>query len=950
MTSERWQRIETLYHAALARPAGERPAYLHEACAGDEGLRLEVESLLAQSASDPNFLGTPAAVIAARTVLHVGESVGPYQIVGALGAGGMGEVYRARDRKLNRDVALKVLPAAFAVQVDRLARFKREAHVLASLNHPHIAAIYGFEDSGSTHALVLELVDGPTLADRIARGPLHLDEALAIAKQVAAALEAAHEQRVVHRDLKPANIKVRDDGTVKVLDFGLAKALDVTAAGDFSQSPTLAVHRTSTGLVLGTIAYMAPEQARGKPVDKRADLWSFGCVLFEMLTGRPAFAGDTASDIVAAVMKNEPDWEGLPADVPETIRALLRRLLQKDPAQRQRDAGDVVLELNAALAPPARVRSREDRRRDTRWVQTVAWATVVLALLFAGSLYQWAGRRAESGSRPVTRLELNLPAGVEIDNGYSPKVAVSPDGAQLVFVGMADDGVRQLYLRRFDEFAASVLRGTDTVWSCVFSPDGSTVAFIVGDRTLKKISLANRLVSTLAHSVDWERGLTWGEDDRITFARDGTLWQIAASGGVATQISRLDASRHELAHSWPSSVAGGRWILFNSLVGSRRDDARIEALGVATGERRVVLESGEQPFYLPTGHLLFYREGALMAVPFDLDRLSTRGTPVRMVEDIGVDFVGAHVLAHSNTGSLIYPSTGTQASRLVWVSRQGVEQEIMDSPQSLLIPRLAPDGRRIVVQAGGDLWIEDTTRTTFTRLTSDATSGNSFPVWTPDGSRVVFRTMTGMHVMDADGSGHTQPVSGASRSVIDLPTTISPDGGKLAFIRQGVETSGDIYWLSLRGDDTPHPIVKSAGYDGGAQFSPDGRWMAYTSNESGRTQVFVRPFPGPDRSWPVSTHGGTHPQWNPNGRELFYRDGKKMMAVNFSATGSTLSLSDPHLLFEQRYAFGSAQTVANFDVTKDGQRFLMVKNDSAGARLNVVLNWFEELKQRVPSK
>jgi Tol biopolymer transport system component len=880
--------------------------------------------------------------------LGPGTRLGPYEVIAQIGAGGMGEVYRARDPKLNRDVALKVLPEAFASDADRLARFKREAQVLASLNHPHIAAIYGFEDSGSTHALVLELVEGPTLADRIAKGAIPLDEALPIAKQIAEALEAAHEQGIIHRDLKPANIKVRDDGTVKVLDFGLAKALDVIAVNHLSQSPTLAVHRTSTGLVLGTIAYMAPEQARGKPVDKRADLWSFGCVLFEMLTGQPAFAGETLSDIVAAVMKNEPDWQGLPADASETTRALLRRLLQKDPAQRQRDAGDVALEINAALVSPLRVRSGADGRRAARWGQSVAWAIAVLATLSAAAAFQWGIRRKESAARPVTRVELNLPSGVEVNAGYSPSIAVSPDGAQIAFIGL-DAGVRQLYLRRLDQFAVSVLRGTDTVQSCIFSPDGSAVAFIVGDRTLKKISVADGLAVTLAHAVDPERGMTWGQDDRITFARDGTLWQVAASGGVATQISRLDATRHEIAHSWPSSVAGGKWILFNSIVGSRRDDARIEALGVATGERHVLLESGELPRYVPSGHLLFYREGTLVAMPFDLDRFSVKGTAVRMVEDMGVDFVGAPVSAVSNTGSLIYSSNGTQAKQLVWVSRQGVEQSIVDSAQLFLSPRLAPDGHRIVVQAGRDLWIEDTTRATFNRLTSDATSGNSFPIWTPDGNRVVFRTMLGMRIMDADGSGRTLPVSAGSTSVIDIPTSISRNGD-LAFVRQTAETSGDVYVLSLRGDATPHPIVKSPGYDGGAQFSPDGRWLAYVSNESGRLQIYVRPFPGPDRSWPVSTHGGTHPQWNPSGRELFYRDGNKMMAVDVSATGSSLVLSSPRLLFEQRYSFGNAQTTANFDVARDGQRFLMVKTDSAGGRLNVVLNWFEELKQRVPSK
>jgi eukaryotic-like serine/threonine-protein kinase len=954
MTPERWRQVSQIYHNALARDSRERGSFLREACRDDEALRQEVESLLAQPASAEKFLGEPALAMApglmddpAESTL-TGQRLGVYHILDLLGAGGMGDVYRARDTRLGRDVAVKVLPRLFSADPERLARFEREARLLASLNHPHVAAIYGFEETAGVHALVLELVEGPTLAERLQRGPLPIAEAVRIARQVADALEAAHERGVVHRDLKPQNIKVKPDGTVKVLDFGLAKAAMAAANdADVSSASTAPIDGTREGTLLGTTSYMSPEQARGHAVDRRTDIWAFGCVLYEMLTGRRVFAGETISDTLAAVLKQEPDWQALPTDTPPGIRSLLRRSLKKDAVDRLHDIADARIEIQEAIAEPAEMTpTGPPRRAAARWMHIIPWVVAAGSVAAALLVVQQGSRGVGSPAASVTRLDLDLPAGVELVTVYPPAVVLSPDGTRVAFVG-AFRGLRQLYTRRLDQFETVPIRGTENANAVFMSPDGRSLGLITADLSLKRVSLADGLVTTVEHDAEFSAGAAWGADDRITFVRAGALWQVPASGSPAKQLTTLDSGKRELLHAWPSVIAQGRILLFVSITGSNRGASHIEALSLATGQRRVIVESGTFPLYAPSGHLVFFRDGALLGVPFDVDRLEMTGPIVRVLENLAVGTtMDAPFAALSNAGSLAYAPSDAGTTRLVWVSHQGVEQPITDTARRYQYPRLASDGRRTVVAAAGDLWIQDIARATFTRLTSEQTVGNAFPVWTPDGTRVLFRTLTGMYWIAADGSGHPQAIAGSLSG--DLPCSVSADGDTLAFMRQHAQTSRDIYVLSLRGQSQPRPVVSTPAYEGGAQFSPDGHWMAYASDESGQMQVYVRPFPGPDRRWPVSTQGGTQPLWNRNGKEIFYRIGNKMMVVDVSA-GVDLTLSQPRQLFEQRYVFQNV-SVANYDVSPDGQRFVMIKDEAGSGRLNVVLNWTEELKRLVPPR
>ena len=953
MTPERWQQISRIYHDALARDSGERASFLREACQ-DEALRQEVESLLAQPASTENFLSEPAVAMAPELMddpaepTLTGRRLGVYQILDLLGVGGMGEVYRARDTRLDRDVAVKVLPRLFSADPERLARFAREARLLASLNHPHIAAIYGFEATAGIHALVLEFVEGPTLAERLRRGALPIEEAVRIARQIAAAIEAAHERGVVHRDLKPQNIKVKRDGTVKVLDFGLAKATMAEAHdGDGSPASVAPVDRTRDGVILGTTGYMSPEQSRGHAVDKRTDIWAFGCVFYEMLTGRAPFAGETMSDTLAAVLTQEPDWQALPADTPPGVRSTLRRCLRKDPVDRLHDIADVRIEIQEAIVEPAAMtRVVRPRRAAVRWTRMIPWVVAAGAIATALLIVQQGTRRSVSPTGSVTRLDLDLPAGVELATVYPPAVVLSPDGTRVAFVGVFR-GVRQLYTRRLDQFETVPIRGTEKANAVFVSPDGRALGFITADLALKRVSLADGLVTTVEHDAEFSAGAAWGADDRITFVRAGALWQVPASGGPAKQLTTLDSGKQELLHAWPSAIAQGRILLFASITGSSRGASHIEALSLPAGQRRVIVESGTFPLYSPSGHLVFFRDGALLGAPFDVDRLEVTGPVVRVLENLAVGTtMDAPLAALSNAGSLTYAPSDAGTTQLVWVSRQGVEQPITETPRRYQYPRLAPDGRRTVVAAAGDLWIQDTARATLTRLTSEQTVGNAFPVWTPDGTRVLFRTLTGMYWTAADGSGHPEAIAGSLSG--DLPCSVSRDGDTLAFMRQNAQTSRDIYVLSLRGQHRPRPVVSTFAYEGGAQFSPDGHWMAYASDESGQMQVYVRPFPGPDRRWPVSTKGGTQPLWNRNGKEIFYRSGNKMMVVDVSGSGD-LTFSQPRQLFDQRYVFQNV-SLANYDVSPDGQQFVMVKDETGSGRLNVVLNWAEELKRLVPTR
>lgn len=952
MTPERWQQVSRIYHGALAHDPGERASFLREACRDDEALHQEVESLLAQSASAADLLAEPALAMAglvddpAEPTL-TGQRLGVYQILDLLGAGGMGHVYRARDTKLGRDVAVKVLPRLFAADAERLARFDREARLLASLNHPHIAAIYGFEQTSGVRALVLELVEGPTLAERLQRGPLPITEALGIARQIADALEAAHERRIVHRDLKPHNIKVKPDGSVKVLDFGLAKAV-LGAANDADVSPasTTSIDGTRDGIVLGTASYMSPEQSRGHAVDRRTDIWAFGCVLYEMLTGHPSFAGGTISDTLAAVLKQEPDWQALPADTPPGVRSLLRRCLRKDPVDRLHEIADARIEIQEAIAEPAAIAPTGAVRRDAaRWVRAIPWVVAAGSVAVALLLGYSESRSNGSPAGPVTRLDLDLPPGVELWV-YPPGIVLSPDGTRIAFVGVLR-GSRQLYTRRLDQFETVPIRGTENANSVFMSPDGRALGFITADLALKKVSLADGLVTTVEHDAEFSAGAAWGADDRITFVRAGALWQVPATGGPAKQLTTLDSEKRELLHAWPSVIAEGRILLFASITGSSRGASHIEALSVPTGHRRVIVESGTFPLYLSSGHLVFFRDGALLGAPFDVDRLEVTGPVVRVLENLAVGTImDAPLAALSNAGSLMYAPSDAGTTRLVWVSRQGVELPITETPRRYQYPRLAPDGRRTAVATGGDLWIQDIARATFTRLTSERTVGNAFPVWTPDGTRVLFRTSTGMYWIGGDGSSHPQAIDGAVSG--DIPCSVAPDGDTLAFMRQNAQTSRDVYVLSLHRQSRPRPVVNTPAFEGGAQFSPNGHWMAYASDESGQMQVYVRPFPGPERRWQVSTQGGTQPLWSRNGKEIFYRLGNKMMVVDVSA-GVDVTLSQPRQLFEQRYVFQNV-SLANYDISPDGQRFVMVKDEAGSGRLNVVLNWTEELKRLTASR
>ena len=880
--------------------------------------------------------------------LTPGARFGPYEIVGLLGEGGMGQVYRARDTKLQRDVAVKVLPEAFAHDPDRLTRFEREARTLAALNHPNIAHVYGLEDAGSAHGLVMELVEGPTLADRIAAGAMPIDEVQPIAVQIARALEAAHESGIIHRDLKPANVKVRPDGGVKVLDFGLAKALDPLGAGAPSSAslvPTMAspAQLTSAGTLMGTAAYMSPEQARGRPVDQRADTWAFGCVLYEMLTGRQVFGrSDTVSDAVAAVLTREPDWSALPGTTPVALRALVRRCLQKDPGRRLHHMADARIELedlsagDAASAPGTAAASMPSRR--------LVLAACGLAVL-ATAVAAWAGWRLWTGAGDgeatpqIARIELNLPTGVELYTATSRTVAASPRGA-VAFVG-TQGGSRLLYLRQVNQFEAAPIRGTDTATNIFFSPDGQSLGFVTSAGELKTVSTADGLVVSAAKEASLLYGGAWTSGGHVIYVRGGRLWRALPFGGDEKALTTLAAG--ETVHAWPTDVPGGRALLFGVQTAG---GWRIESLMLATGERKVVLNDSTLPRLGPGNYLFFYRAGQLLAAPFDSDQLRVTGQPIQTIENLPAISLGAPIVDVSPTGTVLFaPSIALR--RLIWVSRTGGEELVVDEPRSYTSPRLSPEGDRVVVQAG-PLWVLDLRRKTFELLATQNTEGNAFPMWLPDGKSLIHRSAVGLRLQPTGGGGQGQTLVGTSE--FDFPGGTTPDGKTMVFLRSSAATNFDLFTMPVPDPTHAAPLVQTPAYEGGAKLSPDGRWLSYTSNESGRTEVYVRPFPGPDRRWQVSTEGGTQPVWNPAGGELFYRNGEKMMSVRLKATGADLVLAPPQLLFERDYAYGAGITIANYDVSRDGQRFLMVKDESAAGRLRMILNWSPDSSRGVPSR
>jgi serine/threonine-protein kinase len=882
--------------------------------------------------------------------LAVATRLGPYEVIGPLGAGGMGEVWRARDTRLDREVALKLLPDDVAADPERLARFEREAKLLASLSHPHIAAVHGLEVSGPIRALVMELVEGATLAERLERGPIPLAETLALARQLAEALECAHEHGIVHRDLKPGNVKVTPEGDLKVLDFGLAKAPAAdTEAADFTSSPTRTRQGTEAGVILGTALYMSPEQARGKVVDKRTDVWSFGVILFEMVTRTPLFEGETASDVLAAVLRSEVDWNRLPAGTPSPVRRLLRRCLERDPRQRLHDMGDARLEIEEALrGPEPTERGEGGRRPQARWRRLLPWWVALAAIVVAAALA--AGRRATAERPRVSRLTLRLVPPPRTAGG----LAIAPDGAQFAYVAKGQVHVRAL--DREDARALPEARGERPF----FSPDGAWIAFIGSDGVLSKVSASGGPAVKLTDRALGLGQCAWTPGDAILCTqpeseRPGELLRVPAGGGPAQAVpTGADAARERVR--WPYGLPGGAAVLLTvtGASGGEGADAAIAVQRLDTGERRVLIHGGAEAVYAATGDIVYLASGSLAAVPFDLATLSLRGAPLRVVEHVSTDTVGGGRYALARDGTLIYRSGGGRTRPLLSVDRRGSETHIPIPDHTFIDPRVSPDGSRIAVQAadsGSDIWICDLGRATLTRLSFDPQEDET-PVWSPDGAWVAWvaqRSGRPRQVLRrrADGSGEEQ-VTWSTRAHAHVHDW-SPDGKYLLVTQDAVSTARDVWLVPVAGGEA-RPLLAGPFEEWNPRFSPDGRWLAYASDETGQLEIYVRRFPELDRKVQVSEGGGDGPAWTSGGRELVYRgaDGH-VVSVRFSAgPGSTPLLGRPQTLFADVYgAAVGRMSHPDYDAFPDGSRFLMLGNQQGEAitELNVVLNWFEELRR-----
>jgi serine/threonine-protein kinase len=911
------------------------------------------------------------ALGAPRVTAQPGQQLGNYRLVEQIGEGGMGVVWRATDTTLNRDVAIKMLPQGFAGEVERMQRFEQEARLLASLNHPHIATIHGFHEDAGMHYLAMELVEGEDLSQRIAREAIPLERIVEIATQIAEALEVAHSQGVIHRDLKPANIKLTSTGQVKVLDFGLAKALSIDPAsgsstGDPAHSPTMTSAGTLAGMIIGTAAYMSPEQARGKSADRRADLWAFGCLLYEMLARKRTFDGETISDALASVLKEQPDWSALPEETPPAIRRLLRRCLTKDPRGRLGDAGAVRLELREALEPlpPGEQTAPAEavpplapvRRRVLPWVVTAMAVVVAIAAMMIG------GEPEPVETEPF-HLAIPLPVDVKLNDDQQSTLAVSPDGRHVVVVGSRDEGT-ELYLRALDAPKMKAIPGTLYGDNPFFSPDGRWVGFFAEGK-LKKVSIVDGALITICDSSGTPRGATWGDGDRIVFPThfDGGLFVVNASGGEARPLTELDSERRERTHRWPSFIPGRGVVLFTvATLDSPEfyDDALIDAVDLSTGDRKTVYEGASLARYLPTGHLLLAREGLLFAVPFDADRLEVTGPPEPVVQEVmGARNSGVVYADVAQNGMLAYfaGKVTTRRAILTWRHFDGRSEPVAGAAvDGYVNPALSPDGKRIAVSIAADdgsfhIWIYDIERQTPTRLTFEG--NNQKPCWTPDGKSIVFSSVRdgqgAVYVTSADGSGNERLVH-VVEGVTTNPYDVSRDG-RITMAIYGSNRS-DIYSKSL--DDLDGEAVEfSAGpaAELHGTLSPDGRWIAYTSDEMDTYDVFVRPFPGPGGRWQISKNGGIHPRWSPDGRRLFYRIGRKLYGVDIEVgKDGAFRPGTQQLLLDD---LPRAQLATSYGLSLDGKAILVPEPaDATGTpeQITVVVNWLDDMERLLAEK
>jgi len=867
----------------------------------------------------------------------IGRTLGHYRIVDKIGEGGMGEVYRAHDERLDRDVAVKVLPEAVAQDADRLARFEREARLLASLNHPNIATLHGLEEHEGQRYLVMELAEGETLAKRIKKGAIPVDDALGYACQIAEGLEAAHERGIIHRDLKPANVMLSPDGKVKVLDFGLAKVWHPDGSNtDLTHSPTLTGQMTAAGVLLGTAAYMSPEQARGKTVDKRTDIFAYGALLYELLVGTPAFEGETGTDVLAAVVNEEPVWSRLPPSTPPTVSRLLHRCLRKEARRRMHDIADARIEVEEAKEghaidePPgeaAGVRALGIRHA------TIAWASALV--VGAVAVLGWL--------RPVPAPEVS-----RFVQGGAAQVAFSPGGESFVFVGQVNE-VGQLFLRSLDQITPKPIVDTEHAYGPFFSPDGRWVGFFAEGK-LKRVGLSGQPPVDIAEVPVFSHGATWAPDDTIIFAPTGTstLMRVLARGGEPDAISRLDSQRGEVGHRWPEILPDRNVVLFTAWTGSI-EEALVAAIDLDTGERRNLVE-GTHARYASTGHLVYASaDGTLLAVPFDSGRLEVTGVAVPILSDVRVRFNGEAYFDFSNDGSLAYVP-GSVTTQILIVDRQGVGRQVTEEVRDYGDPRLSPDGKVLAVSiregASRDIWVCELERCVFSPLTSG--SENRYPTWAPDGQRIAFSSYrfgpANLFWVLVNGSGSPQPLT--SGQYDQYPGGWSTDGRFILFHEITSTNTRDIYALPVEDGGEPWHYLNEPFQELSPALSPDGKWVAYVSNESGQDEVFVRAFPEPGARWQVSADGGTEPRWGANGHEIFYWNGDQFVAARVSTTAGFQVLDRTEIFVLE---FARRRFVPQYDVHPNGEHFVMIDRVGEPASLVVVLNWFEELKRLAPT-
>jgi len=963
MNNERWRLIERTYDAALEREGQARSAFLNEACANDEELRSEVEALINQDRQDSSFIEAPALEIAARAMaddllspdfskMSKGPSalqqIGPYTVLALLGKGGMGAVYRARDSKLKRDVAIKVLPDGFSQDPERVSRFQREAEVLASLNHPHIAAIYDLAQFGELRFLVLELVEGETLDDRLSRGPVPIEEALRIGMQITEALEAAHEKGIIHRDLKPANIKITPQSDVKVLDFGLAKVVDAEGAGS-SNVPTKTT-MTTLGVVLGTAAYMSPEQVRGENADKSSDVWAFGCVLYQLLTGCPVFNGESVGEILGEVLKTEPEWRRLPAETPDGIRRLLRRCLRKQKNNRFRDIRDARLEIEDVINAPKQSEPVEQVFRG-RWQRPASALGLALVMLIA----------AVSGVRtlrtlpgePERRFEISMPSTRDAMRDESALAAISPDGLKIVFAATVA-GQSQLWLRSLDSVSARPLAGTERAEMPFWSPDSRSVGFFA-DAELKKVDLDGGSLQTLAHAEAGAGG-AWNRAGTIIFSANPgrpilqiPVQHILAKRAEPTAVTPFEAPQ-QASQSFPQFLPDSRHFLYFVTGGPETSGVYVGQIDGLTAHRLV--DADAPAVYTSTGHLLFMRKGTLLAQAFDADRLELSGNTSPVAEHLGP----WAALSASAAGPIVYrgPPSGGGQQQLVWFDRFGNETAKVVYPNTGgLGASLSRDGRAISMfkytDGNMDIWSFEIERRVWNRITSDS-GDDIFPVWSPNGHSIVFGSNRPVGGKGGIQNLYRKLVGGAPGSEelllespqIKFATDWSPDGRFLLYDSVDQKNGGsDIWAFPLEESGKPFEVVHTIFQEQAGQFSPDGKWIAYQSDKEGRFQIYVQAFPGPADSVLVSTDGGTQVRWNPNGKELFYvaPDGRLMtVPIRIASNGQTVLPSSATALFATNLRPYKRQ---EYMVSSDSRSFVMnsVSEPTGASPVTVILNW-----------